>query len=60
VNIRWKANKHTYGLGALEIFLKDEILGLFGKIALERIAILHIFFLFSNRILEKSLQNDFF
>jgi len=29
VNIRWKANKHSYNLKALEIFLNEEILDLF-------------------------------
>jgi len=29
VNIRWKANKHSYSLKALEFFLNKEILDLF-------------------------------
>jgi len=29
VNIRWKANKHSYDLGLSEIFLKEEFMNLF-------------------------------
>jgi len=60
VNIRWKANKHTSDLGWLEIFLKDEILGLFGKIPLKMIAILHIFSYFSTEFWRKRSKSTFF
>jgi len=36
VNIRWKANKHSYNLGVSGKFLNGEILDIFGKIPLER------------------------
>jgi len=45
VNIRWKANKHSYSLKALEIILNEEILDLFGEIpfflSLERTHLSH-------------------
>jgi len=36
VNTRWKANKHSYDLGASENFLNEEILCFLWKIPLER------------------------
>jgi len=44
----------------LESFLKDDILGVFGKIPLERIAILHIFSYFSIEFWRNNSKWTFF
>jgi len=60
VTIRWKYNKHSYGLLALEIFLIEEILYSFGKILLKRISICHIFYDLSTEFSRNCSKSTFF